>query len=136
MSASLLNAFFHILAIRSCFDGFVLCYCRVSQPDAGLELIFLRVWGCRRILCRENLKRNPDSDDASSALHTWPVYTCHFLCLWGLMTHTSIYGHARTLQCSSMQCATNQSAFKAGEVDRPSFPVGKPKSLLPGWRCS
>lgn len=63
--------------------------------------------------CSRNPMRKPDGDDASSELLTWPVYTCHFLCLLRLMIRTSVYAHARTLQCSSMQCTTNQPAFKA-----------------------
>lgn len=71
--------------------------------------------------CSGNPTRKPVGDDASSALLTWPVYTCRFLCLWRLMIRMSVYAHARTLQCSSMQCATNQPAFKAGKDDQPSF---------------
>lgn len=95
--------------------------------------------------CSGNPTRKPDGDDASSALLTWPVYTCRFLGLWRLMIHTSVYTHAGTLQCSSMQCATNQPAFKAGKDDQPSVfreynmeePIlyGKPESLLVCSRC-
>lgn len=70
--------------------------------------------------CSGNLTRKRDGEDASSALQTWPVYTCHFLCLWRLMIRKSLYVHARTLQCSSIQCATNKPAFKAGKDDQQS----------------